>query len=209
MPDAPAQKKPFLALYRRYREPDCLRNAPDPLREGTETMTLTKLGQGVVQAPLNLRIRVADSLIRLTGNASITTYVTAGMCYDTVAFVRYLLGANITAAQLSQLNSQQWAPLFLNAGGTLWHGGPIPAGTAVIFRRRGAPFHAALAVAPWGGTIVRGVNGNVLGRSWCQDGDSNIGVGKGVMEPYPENQNTTFRYGSGSGDICDVWLSNL
>ena len=167
-------------------------------------MQLTPAGAHAAQLGLPQRMAIANQLMLLVGPPPITNYITNGICYDTVAFVRYLRGAAITPVQLVTITGQNWAPLF-NAGGGLWVGGPIAAGTAVLFRRPpalgGAPFHVGLSL---GGTTVRAVNGNTLGAGWNPIGDCNIGalVAHGGMP-------NTYICGPGTGDLCQVWLSAL
>ncbi len=171
-------------------------------------MHLTPLGANVAQRGVAQRIPVAVGLLQAVGNLPIANYVN-GICYDAVAFVRYLLGAAITPQQLVNIAGQGWAQLF-NAAGALWLGAPIPPGTAVLFRRPGgAPFHAAVALGPPAARTVRGINGGRLGAGWTAAGDSNLTIGAGVLMPYPQNQNIVFKYGAAQGDICEVWLSNL
>ena len=101
----------------------------------------------------------------ITGLKNINTY-TNGVCYDTVAFVRYLLDANISPNELLNYTGMAWKSKFQFEHGRNWDGrSPIPAGTAVGFYRLvdNTVFHAALAI---GGTEIRAVNGNQLGVGW-------------------------------------------
>ena len=110
------------------------------------------------------RTNVAQRL--MNGQEDINTYMN-GVCYDAVAYVRFLLNAAITPNALIETRGQQWLPAFDFAVGTLWMGHAIPAGTALGFQRVGGTFfHAALAV---GGTQIRGINGLLLGAGWLQD----------------------------------------
>jgi hypothetical protein len=168
-----------------------------------QLMGLTPLGANVAQSGGGQRAVIA---VNLMAGANIITYVPAGICYDTVAFVRYLLGAAITPRQLVNTAAQAWLPLFDFTNGNLWMGGAIPAGTAVGFERLGGPnpgvFHAALAI---GGTTVRGVNGLLLGTGWQVAGDRNIAT----LAPDPLGAPNTYVNPNGPPGLLQVWLSNL
>lgn len=104
----------------------------------------------------------------LSGKVNIGQY-TKNVCYDTVAFARFLLGAKITPKELTSISAQGWLAKFKFESGTAWDGkSALKAGSAVGFCRT-APesrlgfFHAALAV---GGSKVRAVNGLLLGAGW-------------------------------------------
>ena len=167
-------------------------------------MNLTPLGAQVAQQGPPERRTVGQSLISLVPPKPITAYVNNGICYDTVAYVRFLLGANIAPNDLLNVNGQLWAPRF-NAGGMLWHGAGITAGTAVLFRRPGTnqPFHVAISL---GGLKVRGVNGNNLGAGWTPVGDCNLST---QLTCVPPGQYNNLKCGPGPGDVCNVWLSSL
>jgi len=107
---------------------------------------------------------------RLMAGADAREY-TDGICYDVVAFVRFLLGARISPADLASTSAQAWKLKFAFERGRQWDGrSPIPHGTAVGFARENDKqvFHAAIAV---GGTEVRGVNGLKLGNGWIDKHD--------------------------------------
>ena len=121
-------------------------------------MNLTTLGAQVAQRGIPERAAIANQLMQGT---DIANYTRSAICYDTVAYVRYLLGAAINVDQLLDTSGQNWRAIFDFPSGVQWGGGPIPNGTAVGFERVGDQvFHAALAI---GGTTVRGVNGGTLG----------------------------------------------
>lgn len=182
-------------------------------------MKLTPIGAQIAQQGPRERTAVAMKLIRPQNPEKITQYVTNALCYDAVAFVRFLLGRMITPQQLVANTGIAWAPTF-NRAGHLWHGGAIAAGTAVLFRRPAhdpvknrpvrnpGPFHVAIALGR--GCAVRSVNGGKLGAGWQSIGDGNIDIITGSMEPYPEAQRqpTLFQYG-GPTEICEVWLSSV
>jgi len=98
------------------------------LRE--QRMRTTLIGAQVGMRDITARRLVAERLMR--GQDSIETYM-QGVCYDVVAYVRYLLGANITPTTLRALEAEQWVPQFDFTAGTIWEGGSIPTGTAVGF----------------------------------------------------------------------------
>lgn len=174
-------------------------------------MQLTSMGANLAMKSAQQRIPVATQLLNPVAPLPITNFV-PGNCYEVIAFTRYLLGANITPDQLATLNGQAWAPLFMNApGGVQWHGGPIAAGTAVIFSYpNGNPFHAAIAVGAFGATtILRSTNQPLLGGYWNQATDCNIDIVNGIMNPVPENQATIFQFSANAGDRCTVFVSGL
>ena len=173
-------------------------------------MDLSPLGAHTCQLGDPEKRTLAYRLLSTIAPVAVQGYFTpnAGQCYDVVAFVRYLLGANITPDQLKQRVSQDWAPLF-NGAGHMWGGGiAIASGTAVVFRKRdGTPFHIAIAVGAQGAntTIVRSVNGNNLGAGWTPVGDCDLSQ---VLTPVPD-QAGTYSFGPGEGDVCQIWLSAL
>lgn len=114
---------------------------------------------------LNGRSIVAERL--MLGQDRIEMYM-QGVCFDVVAYVRYLLGANITPTLLVDAEGEQWVPHFNFTAGTIWQGGPIPKGTAVGFERQldMKIFHAALGV---GGAKIRGVNNFMLSPGWLHE----------------------------------------
>ena len=174
-------------------------------------MQLTPAGAQLAMQPLNQRISKATQLLNPVAPIPITNYV-PGNCYEVVAFTRFLLGANITPNQLATVVSQGWAPLFMNApGGAQWHGGPIAAGSAVIFSYpNGNPFHAAIAVGAFGTTtVLRSTNQPLLGGYWGANTDCNIEIVNGIMRPVPQNQATIFQFSNNPGDRCTIFVSGL
>ena len=178
-------------------------------------MFLTPLGANVLQRGEQQQREVAMKLIHPTKYDNITTYLAAGVCYDTVALTRYLLGSKfISLGDVLSKTGNSWSGLFNS--GVLWQGRAIAAGTAVLFRRpardprnnkdvpRHGPFHVAIALG--GGTTVRSVNGLMLGAGWGI-ADSNIAVNTGQLKPI-DNSQTVFQYG-GDQEICEVLLSKL
>jgi hypothetical protein len=131
-------------------------------------MRLTPQGAHAVQLGLPERRALADQL--MSGRKNITEF-TSGVCYDTVAFVRYLLNAGITPNEVTATDGGAWKIKFAFERGHEWDGAtPIAKGTAVGFKRpvgfTAEPdkfFHAAVAT---GGTRVRGVNGGLLSPGW-------------------------------------------
>lgn len=157
-----------------------------------QRLPLTALGEDLIQNP-NGYYNAAKNLMLME---NINRYCN-GMCYDTVALMRFLRGAGITLPQLVATNAQGWRPIFNFTNGILWSGGGIQPGVAVGFENvtltcglpepktikkmpelQNAPpidanniFHAALSL---GGTIVRGVNGYTLGDFWTAAGDCDL-----------------------------------
>lgn len=165
-------------------------------------MQLTAKGAHACQLGVLLKRSLADKLI--AGQANITEYTT-GICYDTVAFVRYLMGAKITPDELVGTSGQHWRFKFKFAElGKQWDGRTaIPKGVAIGFYRvkpesqRGV-FHAALAI---GGTGIRGVNGGLLGAGWLLAPPPDLKKVLGAR-----NADGTFHY---DGTKIRVYLSNI
>lgn len=182
-------------------------------------MQLTPLGALTAQLGPPERLAVAAKLMQPQNTDRIENYIVRGICYDAVAFVRYLLGARITPIQLINTTGKAWRPLFDRAG-KLWHGGAVTSGTAVVFRRPArdpvnnspirdpGPYHVSMALAKK--CEIRGVNGGVFGLGWQSIGDGNIDIVTSRIQPYPTDQvqPTTFKWGT-DPQIFDVWLSNL
>jgi len=159
-------------------------------------MNLTPLGAQVAQQGLReRRIKGRD----LLSNINIDAYIHRGMCYDAVAYTRYLLEDNITPNQLITTFAQGWRRLFRFENGKQWRGGNIPAGIAVGFQRVGDRqfFHAAISI---GNMRVRGINGGGLGDGWTNIGDRNLNT---LMQPTPGI------FTNPAGGEMKVWLSNL
>lgn len=133
----------------------------------------------------------------ISGAKNINAY-TNGVCYDTVAFVRYLLDTNIAPSELLNYTGMAWKAKFQFEQGRRWDGrSPIAAGTAVGFYRLvdKTVFHAALAI---GGTEIRAVNGNQLGVGWQR-----VDLRTALGQPNPDG---TFTY---DRTKIFVYLSNL
>ena len=136
-------------------------------------MLLTPTGAHAAQLGVQERRALADQL--LAGQKNIIEFTT-GVCYDTVAFIRYLLNAGITPSDLKATDGGTWKLKFAFERGREWDGAmAIPKGTAVGFKRpvgyTADPdkfFHAAVAT---GGTKVRGVNGGLLSPGWSEEVD--------------------------------------
>jgi hypothetical protein len=118
------------------------------------------------QGPAEKR-RVADRL--MNGEFNVADY-TSGVCYETVALVRHLLGAPVPLSDITSLEGNAFAGRLQFMQGRIWDGGSIERGTAVGFYRLADNkiFHAAIAI---GGTRIRAVNGFMLGPSWMQEVD--------------------------------------
>lgn len=110
--------------------------------------------------------RRREAATRLLDGRDDILHHTTGVCYDVVAYVRYLLGASIKPDLLVLTNGQEWQGRFNFTHGSLWMGLPIVRGTAVGFeRKQGSVFHAAIAV---GETRIRGINGHRLSPGWSE-----------------------------------------
>jgi hypothetical protein len=157
-------------------------------------MQLTTLGAQAAMLGTTEKQILAN---RLISGENINPY-TNGVCYDTVAYVRYLLNAQITPDELTLLQGQDWRNKFNFTHGVKWLGmTPIPTGTAVGFFRLidRTVFHAALGV---GGSFIRAVNGGKLGAGW-----QNVNL-KNVLGT--ANQDGAFEY---DGTKIYVYLSRL
>lgn len=172
-------------------------NKADANRNFIQKMLLTP--RGALTGQLG---RIERSLhgMNLFNNTNINLYIN-GVCYDAVAFVRYLLGANISPDNIVDINAQNWLPFFNFQAGQQWLGGNIPQGRAVGFQRFSDRnfFHAAISL---GGTKVRGINGLFLGAGWNSTGDKDL-----TTIP---RFNGIFKNPNGNGrDFMNIWISNL
>jgi hypothetical protein len=138
-------------------------SAQPDLNAAAQLMALSP--QGAKSAMLGAEERIALRNNLLNADANVEDFM-RGVCYDAVAFVRFLSGANISNDQLLDTSGQGWLGAFNFTGGALWGGGAIAAGTAVGFYRLVDKqiFHASIAV---GETTVRGINGGLLGAGWA------------------------------------------
>ena len=129
-------------------------------------MQLHAKGAHAAMLGANERAQIANRLV--SGQESVNAYI-QGVCYDAVAYARYLLGAAISPDILVQTSGPDWRTRFRFELGVLWIGQPIPAGTAVGFQRQPdrVVFHAALAVG--GRFQIRGINGLLLGAGWTEE----------------------------------------
>ena len=176
-----------------------------------QLQAVTPLGAKAAMMGAPEKAQLADRL--MNEDESVTKYAT-GVCYDTVAFVKYLLGSNISSDQILDVTGGAWLPIFDFENGTLWQGGNIPPGTAVGFRRPPGSgtvepsgfFHAALSV---GGTTVRAVNGMRLGAGW-NIAPSDLAAIRGLTERDvgEDGEHPTYNYKL-DGAPLQVWLSNL
>lgn len=127
-------------------------------------MELTDKGAHAAQLGHRERHALGEHLMYAGG--PIDEYIGRGICYDAVAFVRFLLGARITIDELLDTSGKGWRNKFNFERGRQWDGrSAIPHGTAIGFWRDydREVFHAALAI---GGTQARAINGFKLGDGW-------------------------------------------
>ena len=139
-------------------------------------MFLTPLGKDVISSTAQNKQNVAYRLIN--GQDDIDNYLSGFICYDAVAFVRYLqyFTPPISVDELINTYSQAWLPQFSFETGIKWHGEYLMPGLAVGFKRKLSNnnsyfFHAAISV---GNKSIRGVNGLYLGPNWPYLADLNI-----------------------------------
>jgi hypothetical protein len=152
---------------------------------------------GAHAAQLGHRERLALSEDLMNGK-DIRIYLKNCVCYDTVAFVRFLRGARISQEHLAELEGHEWEPMFNFTMGRPWDGrSPIPRGTAVGFFRLNdrKVFHAAVAV---GGARVRSLNGGLFGLTWIEAAD--------LSKVLPHITNGAFAH---EGTRIKVYLSSV
>lgn len=161
-----------------------------------QNMTLTRRGR-FSSKPI-IKYFVGHHLLN---RGNILNYINRPICHDAVAYTRYLLGANISRNDLVNVNGGGWLQHFDYTSGQRWQGNIIPAGSAVGFRdlRTNIFFHSSISL---GGTMVRGINGNVLGDAWRNVGDCNLVT---CLIPI----NNTYRIPALNREPCEVWISNL
>jgi hypothetical protein len=128
-------------------------------------MKLTPLGAQVLTMGEPERKKHGVGLVK---GASIDKYV-SGVCYETAAYVRALLGNHVAPKDVLDINGgPAWEKKLAFAKGKEWDGkSAIPAGAAVGFFRviDKKWFHAAIST---GGTKIRAVNGHLLGNGWSE-----------------------------------------
>ena len=132
--------------------------------------------EGAKVAMLGEPERKKHALALLKG-ADIRKY-TGGICYDAVAYVRFLLGKGITPSEIASINGNAWRDKLKFLSGKRWDGkSAIPAGSAVGFYRLidHEVFHGAVSI---GGSSIRAVNGHVLGAGWTDVADLKKVLGK-------------------------------
>lgn len=164
---------------------------------GNSIQKMSLKPKGAFVAQLGPVKRIIHGL-NLLNNTNINLY-TNGICYEAVAYTRYLLGANIPPNNLVNTNGQNWLAFFNFNAGQQWFGGNIPQGMAVGFQTfpNGSFFHAAISL---GGTTVRGVNGHLLGTGWTNAGDRDL-----ATIPYLNGRFTN----PNGGGYMNIWISNL
>jgi len=161
---------------------------------------VTSLGSKTAQNSTEEKLAIGLKL--LNGTRDIADF-TNGVCYDAVAYTRFLLGANITTTELSQNDSMAWKIKFNFTAGFRWDGSShIPAGKALGFYRLADAniFHTAITASPSTSlTMARSVNGLRLGTSWLQPVSASSVLGR-------INADGTFNY---DGTRIYVYISNL
>lgn len=159
-------------------------------------MNLTELGAQVASMGAKEKQKHGQDLVR--GKVNINKYVKgSGVCYDTAAYVRYLLGTKIGIDQLLSKAGADWQNVFNFRSGKQWDGtSSIKEGQAVGFYRLVDKqiFHAAIAI---GGTKIRAVNGFRLGAGWL----SPVNLRQVLGQP---DDSLSFEY---DGTRIEVWIS--
>lgn len=161
-------------------------------------MTLSELGAHSLMLGAPERESIARKLLR--GDNHIDSYVRFGVCYDVVAYVRFLLNASIDPEEVISTNGQQWLERFVfTDGDRQWYPGMnIEEGKAIGFYRHadGKFFHAAISAG--NETQIKSVNGGLLGSGWM-DVDLDY-----VLTDY--NDDGSFNW---DGTKIDVYISDL
>lgn len=132
---------------------------------------------GIKSAKLDEKERKALGL-RIVKGDDIIKYVQRPVCYEAAAYVRFLLGTTIDAAEVAKIKGKAWELKLALKAGTAWNGSAaVPPGVALgFFRQRDQKFfHAAVSA---GGTLVRAVNGGPLGTTWIKPVDLKHVLGK-------------------------------
>jgi hypothetical protein len=174
-------------------------------------MQLTALGAHT--AMLGPRERLVNANNLMDGREDVMLYIGGfAICYDAAAYVRYLLGPNITPHDLLHTEGQNWVRKFFPDRRTPWNGTiPLTRGTAVgfsrVFQGKEEPpnpgycgfFHAAIATGLW---TIRAIKGATLGDGWKQE----VRLPGTVLTDY-DAINGTFR--CKEGPILRVYLSSL
>lgn len=157
---------------------------------------ITPEGAKAAQLGLAERQKIGNDL--LDGKKNISVY-NRGICFDVVAYTKYMLGADISPQELFQTRTQGWLPKFNFPSGVKWTGGTIPRGKAVGFFRviDKTWFHAAISTG--NGTEVRSINSLELGYTWLKPANLKTVMG----HPNPDG---TFNF---DGTKIEIYLSNL
>ena len=137
-------------------------------------MKLTEKGEKLVS--LNANKRHSAALRLLNGDEDINDYIWGGVCFDSAAFLKYLMGENfevngrsINETELYYVAGIRWQ-IKLGSEFKWKYGRPIPPGCVITFYRLrdNTTFHAAVAI---GGTKIRATNGGMLGMGWQYEVD--------------------------------------
>ncbi|CAA7194912.1 hypothetical protein CHRY9293_01172 [Chryseobacterium potabilaquae] len=123
---------------------------------------LNDKGRAAMQLSKSKKKKLAFDL--LSGRESVQNY-TSGVCYEAVAFVRFLLGDSVPNSN-QEIRNQY---LYDISHSRAWNGtSDFNTGDVIIFserRREGMePVHTAIATGQ--GCEVRSVNGGLLGSGW-------------------------------------------
>lgn len=165
---------------------------------GPFTPPLTSLGNTAMCCMTSFQRRERANAL-LNGFENINTYIT-GICYEAVAFARFMYDGAITADDLTNFRAQGWLARFNFHQGRQWDGNFALAGGEIIgFRDESteAYFHAAIATGEY--DRVRGVNGYTLGNGWQNPVSLRIILGS-------RNYDGTFNY---EGRKIRVFISNI
>ena len=134
-------------------------------------MKLTKIGKEALTKGKDEKLRIASDLI--VKGVDIAEFVVGGLCYDALAFCRFLLGKDsLTANDITNKVAQAFLPNFdfLHTGHE-WDGvDNFVHGVALgFYRLRDTTFfHGAIGVEYH---KIRAINGGSLGAIWTQTVD--------------------------------------
>ncbi len=137
-------------------------------------MQLTSKGEGLVSKSSSKRRSAAIRF--LNGEDDINEYILKGVCFDSAAFFKFLMGENhevngqsISTTELHYVAGNRWQ-IKLGSEFKWKYGRAIPPGCVVTFYRLhdDTTFHAAVGI---GGTKIRSTNGGNLGWGWQYEED--------------------------------------
>ncbi|WP_343313269.1 hypothetical protein AAIB41_10390 [Brucella sp. BE17] len=134
-------------------------------------MKLTPKGKEAALGSPEEKADLYDKLLKgkEEDGGNIADYVYKGICYEAVAYVRYLKGGSISFEDIVTLSGDKWVPKLKFEDGQVWNGTMhLETGKAIGFKRVSPIqefFHAGITS---GGTYIRAINGKLLGEKWTK-----------------------------------------